>query len=280
MTAIYAPPNGKAAVRDRPAAQDGPASAAPVIVLAYPHAGADRLAALLARHPDLACTVGTGILPLCEQAANAWRAADGRPGAQLTPLAEVSIRTLVTSIVTALLAREGKRLWCEIATASPGAAEAFVRLFPGTRIVCLHRACPEVVRAAVQASPWGLAGSAYAPFTTAHPASTVAALTAYWTARTASLLAFERANPGTCLRIRFEDLDADRVDSLFNSLDLEDPDPASPAWRNDAPADPDRADAAGFPAGQLPPTLLKQASRLMEELGYRPLEAANTSPNS
>jgi Sulfotransferase family len=251
----------------------GTYSATVIIILAYPHTGGERLSSLLARQPDLACTNGTGILPLCEQAAAAWRAVDGRSAGPPSRLAETSTRVLVTSMITALLARQGKRRWCEIAAASPDTAGIFLRLFPATRIVCLHRACPDFVRAAVHASPWGLAGPAYAPFTSAYPASTTAALTAYWAARTTSLLAFEQAHPGAAHRVRYEDLAAGSS-SCLPDLGLQDPGRALAAWRHDEVADPGRSAAgpdADFPAGQVPAPLLEQANRLMEQLGYEPM---------
>ena len=181
-------------------------SDAPVIVLGSPYAGAAGLRALLARQPDLACTSGTGLLPLCEQAMTTWRIADGRAAGPPSRLAVTTTRALAASVITSVLAREGKRRWCEMAAANPPAAETFLMLYPGTRFLCLHRACPGVVRAALDASPWGIADPVFAPFTLAYPASTLAALTAYWVTYTRTVLAFEAAHPQACLRVRFEDL--------------------------------------------------------------------------
>ena len=248
---------------------------APVAMLTYPYSGAERWWPLLNSHPELACTRGTGIFPLCEQAADTWRFTDGKPDGQLSPLAETSIRTLATTIITSLLARTGKRRWCEFATATPSSAETFGRLYPGTRFACLHRACPDVIQAALRASPWGLSSPALAPFTAAYAESTVAALTAYWVARTQPLVEFENAHPDSCLRVRYEDFDTDpNADGLFVFLGLDNHDHrvTSPAWpgtadttlASDVPRSP-------FPADQVPPSLLAQAGDLMKELGYPPL---------
>jgi hypothetical protein len=263
------------------AAPDHAARTAPVIILTYPLAGAGQLAALLASHPDLTCTAGTGILPLCHQAATAWAAIDGRPDSPPSRLAQTTTRALATSMITTLLARHGKPRWCEIATADPDAAGTFAHLFPGTRIVCLHRACPDVARAAIHASPWGLAGPEYAPFTAAHPASTTAALTAYWVTRTTALLNFEQAHPGICHRLRYEDLGDDSLSrsALPDFLGLEEAATGLPA--------PPRDEAAGqvryaggpddsFPAGQVPAPLLSRANSLMRQLGYQPISPATT----
>jgi hypothetical protein len=253
--------------------------------LTYAHAGGERLRALLARYPDLACTVGTGILPLCNQAAAAWRAVDGRSDGPPSRLAETSTRTLVASMITALLVRHGKRRWCEVATAAPDAAEAFTRLFPGARMVCLHRACPDVVAVGVKASQGGLAGFEHTSLSSAHPGSVAAGLTASWAARTTSLLAFEEAYPGICRRVRYEDLAAGSLTSLSGFLGLAAPEAGTgpAAWLDDETADPAHGsagmDSVGFPAWQLPPALLERANSLMEKLGYRPMGPA-TGPAS
>jgi protein-tyrosine sulfotransferase len=279
MTGSRVPLRPDATVRDRPAGPDGEASTDPVIVLTYAHAGGERLSALLARYPDLACTVGTGILPLCNQAAAAWRAVDGRSDGPPSRLAETSTRALVASMITALLVRHGKRRWCEVATAAPDAAEAFTRLFPGARMVCLHRACPDVVAVGVKASLWGLAGFEHTPLISAHPVSVAAGLTASWAARTTLLLAFEEAHPGVCRRLRYEDLAADSLVGLSGFLGLADPDVGTDpaAWPYDEATDPAHGTPAmdfGFPAGQIPPTLLERANGLMKKLGYRPMGPA------
>jgi hypothetical protein len=79
-----------------------PWARAPVIVLTYAHAGARQMQALLSAHTELACTTGTGLLPLCDHAARVWRhlepAGDGRSG-----LAASSIRALVAPAAATLL---------------------------------------------------------------------------------------------------------------------------------------------------------------------------------
>jgi hypothetical protein len=248
---------------------------APVIVLTHAHSGAARLSLLLARHQDMACSSASGILPLCDQAALAWRNADGQSDEPLSALAAASIRSLATSIVTSILVREGRRRWCEVATAPPGIAETFLQLFPGARVLCLYRALPRFARAAVQASPWGLSGSVFAPFTSAHPGSTVAALTAYWTTHVGQLLAFERAHPNVCRRVRDEDVTFGLHPSLLGFLGLDEAGP-SPVARLEA-ATPAAMDEAGspFPVGQLPAALLAQAELTTGELGYPPLDSAS-----
>lgn len=249
---------------------DGGAADAPVIVLTYKHGGSDRLWSLLTGHPGLVCTIGTGLLPLCEQAAATWRYVDGRKDTPMPALAANSIRAMATAVITTVLARHGGRRWCEFSTA-PRSTDAFLQLYPQTRVLCLHRSCVAVIQDAVRAHPWGLAGPEYAPFTAAYPASTPAALTAYWTAATTSLVEFEGAHPEASIRVRYEDL-ADDFDpaELLAFLGIEGPrsgncGPDLP-FRDSPPSEP--ASHARFPADDVPAPLLAQADRLNRELGY------------
>ena len=115
-----------------------------------------------------ACTSGSGLLPLCGQALATWHNVEGRVGRPPSQLAVTSTRVLATSIITAVLARAGRRRWCEVAAVNPQAAETFLGLFPGTRFLCLHRACTGVIRAALDASPWGTTHPAFVPYTRAY----------------------------------------------------------------------------------------------------------------
>jgi hypothetical protein len=212
-------------------------------------------------------------VPLCDQAVSAWQAVDGRVGGGLSPLAAASVRTFSSGLMTAILARDGGSRWCEFITAPPAAAAAFARLYPQARFLAVHRQATAVVRAILDASRWGLAGPEFAPFVSAHPASTAAALAGYWAARTTQQLEFEREHPESCLRVRIEDLAAGGAQAIqditaFLSLSTR---PRS-SWLtadNDGtrPADP-ASPAAELPLSQIPAPLLAQLSDLHRKLGY------------
>jgi hypothetical protein len=279
-------PGGALAARDRPAPATGsaePAGRAPVVVLTTAYSGAERLRSLLADLPGLACTSGTGVLPLCEQAAAVWRGADGRPeGEPPSRLAAASTRALTDAVITSVLTRAGKRRWCEFYYAMPEAADTFARLYPGTRFVCLYRGCSDVVRAVLNASPWGLADRALAPFTRAYPATTAAALAAYWIAHTRGLLAFEAEHPQAVLRVRFEDLAAagqQTVRAVMSFLGVASRDDDTAHARDgqgqpDSVVPPARTD---LPAGLIPPAVMAQANDLLRQLDYPALPGSETT---
>jgi protein-tyrosine sulfotransferase len=269
------------------AAASRPAQAAPVIILGYPHSGGQRLLSLLSDNTGLACTSGTGLLPLCSEAAAVWRLAEDRDAesGQISALAAASIRAMVGAMVTQILARVGRNRWCEFAMASEQAAGTFVSLYPGARFVCLHRCFSDVARTAIQASPWGLANPGYAPFVAAYPASTLAALAAWWAVRTSALLAFEQDHPQQCLRVRYEDFDADQpgtasaMASFLGISGAGESDTASqtalnPGRQPEAATTPEPAGTAPeppIPVAQLPPALLAEVNDLLRRLGYPPL---------
>jgi hypothetical protein len=251
-----------------------PASGAPVIVLAPAYSGASTLRSLLEGHPALACTSGTGLLPLCEQAMATWRNADGRPAGTPSSLASTATRALATSVIISILAREGRSRWCEVAAANPQAAETFLRLYPGTRFLCLHRACPSVIRAVLDASSWGITDPLFTPFASRYPANTVASLTAYWVTVTGPLLAFEREHSRSCLRVRFEDLTRSRQagQRIASFLGLADTvGRPTPGGHDEQPTAPDMELAADLPVNLLPPALLAQANDLLQQLDYPPM---------
>jgi len=180
----------------------------PIVILSYAYSGADRVQQAIAAGGDLACTSGTGIIPLCAAAAETWRRVDGRDAGAPSPLAAASIRGMVAAQMTAILATAGKTRWCELATASPSAAESFLQVFPQAIFLCVHRSCEAVVRSAVQANPWGLHGRGVTPYLLAYPGNSVAALAAYWADSAEQLIAFEEANRGSTRRVRYEDVTA------------------------------------------------------------------------
>jgi hypothetical protein len=264
-----------------PAGEAASSRADPVIVLAYSGSEAGRLRSLLSEFPGMACTTGTGIVPLCDQAMTIWQAADGRPGGGFSALAAASVRALTAGLLTAVLAREGGSRWCEFVSAPPLAAGTFALLYPQARFLTVHRQASAVVRSSLAENRWGLSGPEYAPFVSAHPASAAAALASYWAARTMQQLEFEQAHQESCLRVRIEDLSADAAQTIqdiagFLSADpaigplslTQDQDPSGPAAQEPP--------AAGLPLNQFPAALVAKLNELHRELGYPPLTPAES----
>ena len=245
----------------------------PVVVLSYNYSGARHVQEALAAGTGLARTAATGVIPLCEVAAETWRRVEGRDGQALSPLAISSIRAMVSAQVTVILSQTGESRWCELAIAPASTMAPFLEVFPNAQVVCAHRASLDVVRDGVRANPWGLQGQGILPYLLAHPGNSVAALAAHWARSTEDLLAFEAEHPGTAHRVRFEDVSADPIGALRKlraSLGL--PDGAS-GPRFPRPMDSPQDEAAPEPAvpvDMIPLPLQDRLSRLHTKLGYAP----------
>jgi len=260
----------------RPATAVQSAPAAAVIVMAYTGSGADRLRSAMSAFPGLTCTGGTGILPLCHTAVTTWQTVDGRDDQRFSSLGAASARTLITGLVTAILARNGGSRWCEFTTAPHAAGQTFARLYPQTQFLIVHRRADIMVRAILGASRWGLADPEFAPFVAAHPASSLAALASYWVTHTIAQLDFEQAHLQSCLRVRIEDLITNSAQTLREISDfLSLGGAAASPWHlqeshGNQPADGDFP-ATGLPLSLIPAPLLAQLSDLHDKLGYPPV---------
>lgn len=248
--------------------------AGPVIVLSYLHSGAQFVQDALAEDTELVCTAGTGILLQCQTAAAAWARISNHTDDTMSPLAMSSIRALVSTQLTVILADAGRPRWCELVIASPSAVQTFLQVVPSARCVCVHRACSEVVSAAIAAHPWGLASPALARFVIRYPGNSVAAAAAYWLFATERLLAFEARHPRSAVRVRYEDVVADEheLDIVRSALDLNRhtiPRVAQTVPRRLNPAGTEQdAEALQLPADMIPDELRKRIDSLHAQLGY------------
>lgn len=244
----------------------------PVICLCYAHSGVARLRPLLERL-GIVCTQGSGLLPVCQQAARTWAAVENRDGA-CSRLAGASIRAMVGAMSALVMASEGGTRWCEIALAQPAAIAAYLEVFPSARFLCLHRNCLDVIRSAALAYPFGLAGSPFDRFATGH-GGTAAAVAAYWHEHTAALLRVEDDRPGACLRLRDEDLAgdpaaADRIAAFLGTGGPPLPAIPGPAQVPSRTPDP----ALAVLVEQIPAQLSSQIDELQARLRYPPLSGA------
>lgn len=240
----------------------------PVILLTYAHSGAQRVQDILAASTGLACTSGTGIIPQCAAAAETWQRVETRDSQPMSRLAASTVRALVTAQITVILASTGKDRWCELSIAAPQDFQSFLEIVPNAAVACVHRRCPDVIAAAVEASPWGPRSPALLPYLLAYPGNNVAAIATYWADKTDELLTFEKAFPAQARRIRLEDITADPATTLTTLHDWlklsHTPPHALPRPSQPEPLPP----PASIPAEMIPPTLHQRINRLHAQLRY------------
>lgn len=245
----------------------------PVIMLTYAHSGAMNVMQALSTSRSLACTAGTGLLPLCDTAAATWQRVENR-GAPASPLALKSIRTLVATMASVLQSAAGASRWCETAFVAPAAAETFVRIFPDTAFLCLHRSLRGVLAEGAAAYPWGLGGSPFWPHFAGHPGNSAETIGSYWAACAGQLLDFEAGHQASCLRVRYEDILADpqrHVGEIFAHLGEGSRELMAPGSLSDFPSLSGQA-APGpeppLPTEHMSPELLATVRELHARLDY------------
>ncbi|MBV9383496.1 MAG: sulfotransferase [Streptosporangiaceae bacterium] len=224
----------------------------PVVVLTSARSGSTLLRFMLDAHPALACPAETNVVKTAVQLAGIWRLLGGRSGerAEEADTMEVSrtpdglpgpaadglpveppagfpsaavpgIRSVLDAMFADYLVRHGKRRWCEKSLGTAEVAEAFSRLYPKVKFLCLYRHCMDVVASALEACPWGVSGYGFDPYVSNNPGNNAAALAHYWADHTAAILEYEQAHPAQCLRVHYEDLVTDpqvTADRIFSFL--------------------------------------------------------------
>jgi hypothetical protein len=256
-----------------PTTADHIGATSPIIVFSYAYSGGQRVQDILTASADLACTTGTGIIPLCAAAAQTWHRVEGRAGPAMSRLAVSTVGALVAAQVTAILASAGKPRWCELSTAAASIAAPLLQVLPGTAFICVHRRCPDVIQAAVQDNPWGLGGAGLTPYLLPYAGNSVAALGAYWADSTEELLTFEKAHPDNTHRVRYEDMitQASAAPAALRAwLKLAGSQPAVLPDPLDLTSATTSAGPSGgaFPAEMIPGPLRQRITHLNTELGY------------
>ncbi len=252
----------------------------PVIVLTYAHSGWQLLMQALSASSSLAWTSNTGIVPLCHSAIATWQSIEGRQSP--SALAVNSVRRLLETMTTAIVADSGGSRWCEVAFAGQAAAQTFLRISPATTFLCLHRSLHGVLAESAAAHPQEQQESPGGPPPAAPgPRDGAAAAARYWIVRTQMLLEFEDRHPHSGRRVRREDLDRDFAGesrAIFEFLGLDRRElhllPAQSGALG--PQESDGADQQQTLAevDGLPQELLTKICELYARLGYEPLGSA------
>jgi hypothetical protein len=186
----------------------------PVFILTASRSGSTLLRMILDSHPRLACPPETSITSACmhlamtcdvlENAGSASSAVDD--SAQLPPAIRAAVRAAADRAYGHYLAERGKQRWCDKSLDSHVHAELMTQVYPEAKFICLFRHCMDVIASGVEACPWGLQRYGYDPFVAQYPGNSVAAVGSYWLSCAQGILSFADEHPGSCHRVRYEDL--------------------------------------------------------------------------
>jgi hypothetical protein len=184
-----------------------------VFVLCTSRSGSTLLRFVLDAHPDLACPPETRLPGVLTQLATAWSATHALswPGgknsqAPIQEAAAAGVRHTVDQMLGPYLAGRGKKRYCDKNLGTEQHAEVLLSVFPEAKLLCLYRHPMDMIASGVEACPWGLVNYGFEPYAARAPGNSVHALARYWADHTAAILAVQDKYPGSCHRVRYEDL--------------------------------------------------------------------------
>ena len=189
---------------------------------------------LLDAHPEVGCPAEAGLPAVMAHMARVWAIAEadsdqlppavptpapdlGRGSvppeaeastqpAMLTPEARGWIRSSIRPLTHRYCDARGKRLYIDKSLDSVYYLPLAKDLVDDLKVVLVFRHVMDTIASGLEASPWGFNAFGYAPYVSASPDNTVAALASYWADHVGRALAWEKDNPEHCYRLRYEDL--------------------------------------------------------------------------
>jgi hypothetical protein len=267
----------------------------PVFVLCMGRSGSTLLRLILDTHPDLACPPETNIPSLCSQLAVVWSLIEGAPLSlqrgdappDIPEAAIAGIRTTMDLMTAPYLARRGKKLYCDKSLGTAAYATLLLRVYPGARFICLYRHPMDMISSGLEACPWGLNGYGFDRYIADSPGNAVMALSRYWLDGAGAIAAVEENHPGSCHRVRYEDMVADpeRVAAgIFDFIGVgqqpgigeavftREHERFGPAdhkiWYTSEISQSSVGRSDSLPVGLIPPPVLESINGLLDKLGY------------
>jgi hypothetical protein len=267
----------------------------PVFVLCIGRSGSTLLRLILDTHPDLACPPETNIPALCSQLAVVWSLIEGAPLSlqrgdappAIPDAAIAGIRQMMDLMTAPYLARRGKKLYCDKSLGTAAYANLLLRIYPGARFICLYRHPMDMISSGLEACPWGLNGYGFDRYIAESPGNAVMALARYWLAGATAIAAVEEGHPGSCYRVRYEDMVADperaaagifgflgagQVPGIGEAVFSREHERFGPAdhkiWYTSKISQDSVGRSDSLPVGLIPPPVLESVNELLGKLGY------------
>jgi hypothetical protein len=261
--------------------------------------GSTLLRFLLDAHPDVACPPETNLPALCAQLAVVWSLIEGAPLSMtrgdtppvVPPAAVAGIRRTLDNMLGPYLARRGKTVLCDKSLGTAEYASLLADIYPGTRFISLYRHPMDVIASGMEACPWGLNGYGFDPYIVGSPGNAVCALARYWLENASLIARVEEQYPDRCHRVRYENMveaPEQVADGIFRFAGVT-PEPG--ITRRCFTAERERlgpgdhkiwhtsqftAASVGrgqyIPIGLIPPPVLEEINKLLNRLGYLPVD--------
>jgi len=281
-----------------------------VLIVGPPRSGTTLLRTILDAHPEIACPAETGFPGLIGHTRQVWaflcasrdplssgdpmpdvfRPEPMREALELPADVEPHIRDAMCEMMR-YYCQAGERFFCDKSLGTVYSLPAVRETFPSVRCIVLVRHVMDTVLSGIEACPWGFGGFGYAPYISASPENTVAALARYWEEQVSLALEWSKTNRSQTHIVRYENLvdtPSAVLDDLWLFLGVEQDrsvldkglrefspvaGPGDPklAYRTDI-----EATSVGrgrrVPINLIPPPMLERINTILMELGYPAME--------
>jgi len=198
----------------------------PVFVLCCSRTGSTLLRYILDSHPDFCCPPELHLGRLARSLVLVYSVTlqcdvqdlDDNQESILGKRARKNIEDIMAEYVGPL----GKKVWCEKSIFTIDNLPFVELVFPDARYLCLYRNCLDQVASALDTLDRDLSGMAYGfyPYLSRNRRDPWNALTDYWIEKITAILAYEKANPSQCIRLRYEDIVSNAEAQLENLFTL------------------------------------------------------------
>ncbi|MEM9304398.1 MAG: sulfotransferase [Pseudomonadota bacterium] len=260
---------------------------APIFILTVSRSGSTLLRLALNAHPEIVAPPEMHLLTLGQRLLWTHRITLPPDETDVWKPAIAATRAVIGRMMEALTERSGKVIWCEKSVTSINHLDVLSGVFPEARRLCLVRHAADMVASALRAIATDPTGYDFEPYLADEPLRPQALLR-YWVDKTEQIVAVEDDGG---LRVRYEDFVKQpgvALDRIARAFDLDGP----PDWADriyDAPAELGPGDASAYARdrvtidslgrgstldwGGVSRNLVRRANRLLDQLGYAPLES-------
>jgi protein-tyrosine sulfotransferase len=202
---------------------------APIFILSCERSGSTLLRYIFDTHPQVSSPAHLHLGQLCSSLyktvyysiGQTMSAADE---ATRERLVAAEVRRIVDDLMGRYAKTKGKRVWCEKTTENLQYLKILTDVFPDARYICLYRNCMDVTHSTMECVKLGVMPELASSYVQKHPRNIVAAMVDNWIEKTTMLLEFELAHVRQCLRLKYESLVLDPIETLramFVALDLD-----------------------------------------------------------
>jgi protein-tyrosine sulfotransferase len=196
-------------------------------ILSTPRSGSSLLRYILDTHPMICSPTELNLGRICEYLYWAFYFTTAQIYAsnddERDRFSVGEVRRVVSDLMKSYTKLKSKQIWCEKTPRNLQHLDIINRTFPDAYYICLYRHCMDYAYSCIEGSSKGFMDELW-DYVRKRPGNLVYAMIDSWIDQTNQMLRFERENDRKCIRIKYESLVLETVetlDRLFEFLEVE-----------------------------------------------------------